>query len=153
MKSIQPLWCLQLPLQQQSVLFLASRGPDGIDKAHPCKDVQRAYRATVLIGAKQGRLLHWGECGDGFISLDLFSDDKKWSQVCNRFFPFVDSLPHHYYMHLLYGVEILGYKHPDIRFKNRWNDFYKRGIEELHLMPESELQMELRLNDWDQKWW
>lgn len=32
--SVQPEWCLSLPIQQQSVLFLAARGPDGIKKRH-----------------------------------------------------------------------------------------------------------------------
>ena len=46
--SVQPTWCTMLPLQQQSVLFLASRGPDGVAKVHPCKPVIIAYRATVF---------------------------------------------------------------------------------------------------------
>ena len=153
MKSIQPLWCLELPLQQQSVLLLASRGPDGVGKDHPCKDVQRAYRATVFVAARRGRLLHWGEKDDVFMGLDLFGDNEKWSQVCDLFFASVDSLPHHYYTHFMYGAEILGYQHPDPRFRDRWESFYKRGIEELHFFPESKIQMELRLNDWNKKDW
>ena len=146
--SIQPTWCLQLPIQQQSVLLLALRGPDGINKTHPCKDVQRAYRGTVVIAARFGRMLHWGEEDDGFMCLALFGDARKWERVCDRFFPSVDSIPHHHYMHLLYGAEILGYKHPRTDFRERWHSFYVRGVDELHLNPETELQMDARLNDW-----
>ncbi len=153
MKSVQPEWCLRLPLQQQSVLLLAARGPDGLNKTHPCKDVQRAYRATVFVAAKYGRLIRWGESVDGFMSLELFGDSELWKQVCDRFFPSIDSLPHHYFMHLLYGAEILGYKHPCVEFRKRWRAFYVRGVEELHFTPETEVQMDLRLNDWGQREW
>jgi hypothetical protein len=146
--SIQSTWCLELPLQQQSVLFLASRGADGINKTHPCKDVQRAYRATILTAARKGRMMEWGEKGDGFMCLSLFSHVEAWLSVCDRFFASVDSLPHHYYMHLLYGAEVVGYRDPRIDFRERWLCFYLRGVEELHLQPESEYQMNARLNDW-----
>ncbi len=62
-KSVQPEWCRKLNMQQQSVLFLAGRGPDGIPKRHPCKTVHTAYRACVFQAAKYGRLLEWGEKG------------------------------------------------------------------------------------------
>ncbi len=93
-------------------------------------------------------MLRWNETGDGFMCLALFGDNEKWEQVCDRFFLSVDSIPHHYYMHLLYGAEILGYKHPTPSFRERWRSFYIRGVEELHLCPETEDQMDARLNDW-----
>jgi hypothetical protein len=39
-------WMDDLPMQQQSVVVLATRGPDGVAKHHPCKDVVRAYRIS-----------------------------------------------------------------------------------------------------------
>lgn len=44
-------WMLQLSMQQQSVLVLACRGPDGVGKFHPTKQVVARYRATVLKAA------------------------------------------------------------------------------------------------------
>lgn len=151
--SVQPLWCLSLPLQQQSVLFLAARGPDGIAKAHPCKDVQRAYRGTVLVAARYGRCLEWGESADSFMCLGHFSRDAEWPNIVDRFFKHADDLPHHFFMHLMHGAEILGYKHPDERFRTRWQAFYERCVKELHLISESELEMDARLSDWERKHW
>lgn len=152
-RSVQPSWCLALPLQQQSVLLLAARGPDGIAKAHPCKDVQRAYRGTVLVAAKYGRCLEWGEKADSFMSLELMTKENDWNWLLDNFFKHADDLPHHFFMHLMHGVEILGYKHPDERFKTRWNAFYERCVKELHLVVESELEMDARLSDWERKHW
>lgn len=151
--SVQPLWCLALPIQQQSVLLLGARGPDGIAKAHPAKAVQRAYRGSVLVAAKYGRSLHYGEKADTFMSLDEFADDLQWLTVVTQFFQHADDLPHHFYMHLIHGAEILGYKHPDERYRARWSDFYQRCVKDFHLTPETEADMDMRLSDWEREYW
>lgn len=151
--SVQPNWCRSLTLQQQSVLLLAARGPDGISKTHPCKAVQRAYRGTVLVAARYGRLLNWGEKADTFMALDEIADINLWVQRSREFFESVDSLPHHFVLHLLHGAEILGYKHPDLRQRAAWLPFYFRGCEDMHLQPESETKMDKRLSDWDREDW
>ncbi len=151
--SVQPRWCLALPVQQQSVLLLGARGPDGIAKAHPAKRIQRAYRACVLVAARYGRSLHWGEKADTFMCLEEFSDSAKWTHAVEQFFLHADDLPHHFYMHLIHGAEILGYKHPDERFRMRWHDFYRQCVKEFHLAPESEPEMDARLSDWERKHW
>jgi hypothetical protein len=151
--SVQPDWALALPMQQQSVLFLSSRGPDGVTKKHPCKDIQRAFRATVLKAARYGRTLEYGERGDSFMCLKQFAQDEAWGAAVEAFFDGVDSLPHHFTMHLIHAAEILGYKHPDARFRIRWRNFYERGVEDLHLTPETEDEMDKRLSDWNRKEW
>jgi len=151
--SVQPEWCRKLPVQQQSVLFLAARGPDGVGKSHPCKRVQRAYRACVLIAAKYGRSLLFGERADGFMGLDEFARDNLWSAVVDGFFDTSDELPHHYLMHLMHGVQILGYKHPEPEFRGRWEDFYLAMVKDAHLKPESEEEMDIRLGDWGRESW
>jgi hypothetical protein len=153
--SVQPEWCLDLPLQQQSVLLLAARGPDGIAKSHPSKRVQRAYRACVLHAAYEGGLMQWGQGHDHntFMGLDEFGNNVLWQANIHWFFMSADDLPHHFLMHLLHGAEILGYKHPDERFWQRWRDFYLKGCEEMHLTPETESEMDERLNDWNREHW
>lgn len=151
--SVQPEWARALRIQQQSVLFLAGRGPDGVAKVHPCKAVVIAYRATVFVAAKYGRSLRWGERADTFMSLDRFADDRCWDEDVRKFFEHHDELPKHYLAHLMHGAQILGYKHPEERFRNRWRDFYLALVDSLHLAPESEEQMDLRLGDWDRKFW
>lgn len=153
MPSVQPEWCLNLPIQQQSVLLLAARGPDGIAKAHPCKDIHRAYRASVLIAARYGRSLTLGENADSFMSLHLMRDPVTWHSAVTAFFEHADDLPHHYYMHLIHGAEILGYKHPCRNIRAYWHQFYTRCVAELHMNFETEEQMDARLSDWDRKHW
>lgn len=152
-RSVQPEWSRTLPLQQQSVLLLAARGPDGIPKSHACKDVQRAYRGTVLVAAKYGRELNWGERGDTFMTLDGIADASLWQSIRQGFFHDVDQLPHHFVLHLLHGAEILAYKHPDRWHREAWWLFYTDGCDDMHLVPETERAMDRRLNDWDQEYW
>lgn len=149
--SVQPTWCLELPLQQQSVLLMGARGPDGIPKTHPCKDVQRAYRATVLVAARYGRCLRLGERADGFMALNHFRD--TWPETIGRYYESIDQLPIHFVMHLLHGAQILGYKHPEQAFRQRWLEFYLLGCSEMHLYLESEMEMDDRLGDWHRRHW
>lgn len=151
--SVQPEWCRALTVQQQSVLLLAARGPDGVEKLSPCKAVQRAYRGTVLVAAVYGRPLKWGERGDSFMSLDDLDDDARWGTAVDAFFGTLDSLPAHYVKHMMHGAEILGYKHPDPKFRERWRAFYERIVVDMHLAPESEADMDRRLGDWGRQSW
>ena len=151
--SVQPTWAAALTYQQQSVLFLATRGPDGVAKKHPCKAVYAAYRGTVLNAACYGRPLHWGEKADGFMSLDVIADAVKWEEAVKAFFDSADALPHHYLTHFMHGAQIVGFKHPDMRFRERWSAFYLRLVESMHLMPETEEQMDQRLGDWERAQW
>jgi hypothetical protein len=151
--SVQPPWCTALPLQQQSVLLLAARGPDGVGKLHPCKAVVRAYRGCVLVAAKYGRSLAWGEKADTFMSLDRFADVSHWASDVDAFLDHHDSLQKHYIAHLMHGAEILGYKHPDVRFRSKWSNFYSAMVEVFHLNPETEAEMDKRLGDWGREFW
>lgn len=147
-------WLFGLTMQQQSVLVLACRGPDGIAKFHPTKVLVARYRATVLKAAYLGRPMRVDEGDDTtFMTLLHFSEDEHWSAITKDFFEHVDSLPHHYYMHLMHGAQIAGYKHPVETFRYRWNEFYLDCCHDLHLAPEMELQMDRRLSDWDRRYW
>lgn len=151
--SVQPGWCTLLPVQQQSVLFLAGRGPDNVAKNHPCKAVHVAYRACVFVAAKYGRSLDWGERADGFMSLSTFASDDLWGDAVRDFFKHSDELPHHYITHLMHGAEILGFKHPDLRVRTRWHAFYLKLVDSMHVKPETVDEMDERLGDWDRKDW
>lgn len=151
--SVQPEWARRLPIQQQSVLFLAARGADGIPKFHPTKRVQRAYRASVFMAARYGRMLTIEDEGDSFMSLEDFEDNKAWVSACTSFFDNVDSLPHHFLLHLIHGAEILGYKHPDPMFRSYWMHFYDTACHHFHMNMETEAEMDARLNDWGQVDW
>lgn len=147
-------WLFDLTMQQQSVLVLACRGPDGIAKFHPTKQIVARYRATILKAAYLGRPMRADEGDDTtFMTLIKFSDDHHWMAMCRDFFDHVDALPHHYYMHLMHGAQIAGYKHQLELFRNRWRLFYERCCHDLHVTPELEFEMDERLNDWDRRFW
>jgi hypothetical protein len=153
MPSVQPSWCADLPLQQQSVLMLAARGPDGMAKDDPAKEVIRAYRGTVLIAAKYALPLTIDDSGDTFMSLQRFGSDFHWPHDVAAFLGRIDIMPHHYIMHLMHGVEILGYKHPDEWCRHRWNWFYELLCADMHVPTESEDVMDVRLGDWGRVHW
>ena len=147
-------WMFPLPMQQQSVLVLACRGPDGVGKFHPTKEIVARYRATVLKAAYLGRAMRIDEGDDTtFMTLERFSDDMQWAQIVKAWFDHVDEVPHHYYMHLMHGAEIAGYKHPVELFRLRWRSFYYRCCHDLHLTPETEAEMHARLCDWQRQHW
>lgn len=147
-------WLFDLTMQQQSVLVLGCRGPDGIAKFHPTKEIVARYRATVLKAAYLGRPMCVDEGDDTtFMTLLQFSDDDHWNAMCRQFFNHVDSLPHHYYLHLAHGAQIAGYKHPMETFRHRWGEFYLRCCHDMHMMAETEAQMDERLSDWHQRHW
>lgn len=153
MPSVFPDWMASLPMQQQSVLVLAARGPDGIREDHPCKDIVRAYRASVLRAAYYGRALVLGEKADSFMSFEKLPSRDLWKEVMAKFFSVVDELPHHYLLHLAHGAEILGYKHPHPVIQASWREFYYAVCEDMHLTPETAEEMAARLNDWGREHW
>lgn len=56
----------------------------------------------------------------------------------------------HYGFHLLHGLEIIGYKHPDPEVRAQASLYYVGLTKEvLHLEPESEDAMDNRLKDID----
>jgi hypothetical protein len=152
--SVFQKWLFSTTMQQQSVLVLACRGPDGVKKFHATKLIVARYRASVMKAAYLGRAMTPGE-GDAttFMTLEGFDRDPQWHTICKRFFENVDNIPHHYYMHLIHGAEIIGYKHPDELFRRRWGEFYRRCCDDLHLHHETEEQMDRRLNDWGRLHW
>lgn len=154
----QQVWMLHLPIQMQSVMMLAMRGHDGLPKETPGKHVLRAYRGTVLNAAKYGRPLRWDLSnnipeGDSFMSLRDLVVEQSWNGVVGDFTADLDQLALHFVMHLMHGAEIVGYKHPDVRFRQRWHLFYVACVGALHLRAEEEETLDRRLSDWDRRHW
>lgn len=174
-----PPWTWRLPLQQQGVLVLCLRGPDGVEKHHPCKVIVRNYRASIITCAKYGTMLY-GEVqtgnegehievlkGDDFIEISTLLGAPKvtgkvwynlqvkqsWRTAVDDYVNVIDCLPHHFNMHLMHGAQILGYKHPVLAIRNAWKYFYDEIVNSLHLINESEETMDKRLSDWNQAQW
>ena len=143
-------WMDAIPLQAQTVILSALRGPDGVRKHHPCKGVQRAFRASVVKGGAYGRFLTTEDEGDNFMRMPIL--DQFQGNV-DDFFKAVDELPGHYVIHLSHAAQCLAKWHPDPDTSEMWLRFYLRWCDELHIQPEGAASLEARLNDFGNHPW
>lgn len=147
---------------QQTVLLTAVRGPDGVDKYHPVKDLLRWYRRCILISALDSVVLTtpYDDRGGSFTGPSYeasyevgYTDwEPEMNKIASKYIRCLDSLPHHSSMHFLHCTEIVGYKHPDSRIRSWWCELYKRLVNDMHLFPESEEQLDTRLGDSLEGW-
>jgi len=72
--------------------------------------------------------------------------------VVKEYLDSIDSLPHHFHLHFLHAIEILGYKHSDERIRVWWNKTYNRLAHDMHLVVENEMTLDARLNDDEMQW-
>lgn len=160
-------WTHSLTLMQQSVLLTAVRGPDGLPKYGGCKMLLRWYRRCILISSFFQRVLVDPIESDGgsFLGSSLSSDanlaadeppldpwpDRMQTHV-NQYLRELDAIPHHFQMHLLHAVEIIGYKHPDTETRDFWHKVYLRLVNDMHVHPETESEMDKRLGDSRDGW-
>jgi hypothetical protein len=157
-RSVLQDWTNTLSFMMQSVLICATRGPDGIRKDHPVKVLIRFLRRSFLICAFDGKV-RWSpyEEGGGSFTGPLNLQGLGPSEGHIDKFPeiylrHVDELPHHFQLHLMHAAEILGYKHPDDDVRRFWLGFYRAIVNDAHLNPETEEQMDRRLGDNEANW-
>ena len=129
--SVLKEWVFELPYRMQSVLMCSLRGCDTARKDDPSKFITRGLRAMLLNNA---------DPTNTFI-VEGVPDPKH----VKTFLWDMDSYPLHYVMHTLHAAEIAGYKHPDKDFRKWWLSFYLDLVKGLHLNPETEAQLDIRL--------
>lgn len=132
-------WVHTLPFQQQALLMTAMRGPDNAPKNCVAKDIVRYLRGVVIKPAGD-----WNGKNDN----DFMWGD--WDIFYGRTLSFWhnhDEYPHHFIMHLLHSAEVVCYKHPIGHIRWFWLEFYLRGCKSFHMKPETEIEMDQRLND------
>ncbi len=164
MPSVLQPWVQDLSMMQQTVLLTAIRGPDGSPKYSPCKLLLRWYRRCVLLSAMDGKVLTtpWDVNGGAFIgpSLKLNYDPNvrgtTWMLamqplVCD-YVRSLDEIPHHFQLHFMHAIQIVGYKHPDPVIQEWWHEVYNRLVNDMHLHPESEEELDKRLGDTREGW-
>lgn len=154
-------WTHSISMMQQSVLLAAIRGPDGQPKyGGGAKMLLRWYRRCVLLSAMDGKVLAdpIEPNGGSFTGPSLDGDDDldPWEERMqghvNDYLRQVDMLPHHYQLHFLHAAEIVGYKHPNARIAMFWRQLYLRLVNDLHLHPETEAELDKRLGDTRAGW-
>lgn len=136
--SILQGWVENLGLRHQGVLLASVRGCDTAPKDDASKRFVRCYRAVVLNA----------HCGD-VAKAATFIEGVSEEELAVRFEAFrknLDHYPHHYVMHLVHAVEIIGYKHPDQQVRKNWHSMYYRLCKGLHVNFETEDQLDERLN-------
>jgi len=161
MKPVIQEWIHALPMMQQTVLLTAVRGPDGVAKYHPVKYLLRWFRRCTLYSAMDHKVLEtpFADGGGSFTgpSYDLgrhgrVSTDTWMDELVSEYLRSLDELPHHFQMHFMHAVEILGYKHPTPHVREWWHRTYLRLVHDLHLWPETVEQLDSRLGD-DRSGW
>ncbi|WP_382155343.1 hypothetical protein [Hydrogenophaga sp. ANAO-22] len=160
MNSVLQAWVTQLPMMQQTVLLTAIRGPDGLPKYGATKMLLRWYRRCVLLSALDGRVLadpieanggsFTGPSLDGADDLDPWAD--RMQVHVNQYLRDLDAIPHHFQLHFMHAVEIVGYKHPDHSVRHFWHGVYVRLVHDMHVWPETEEQLDERLGDSRSGW-
>jgi len=157
-RSVLQDWVHGLTFMQQSVLIAAVRGPDGLRKDHCSKVLCRWLRRSFLFSAFQRRPYdNPHEPGGGsFTGPSCPGATNDWEpemdMAVEEYLRHVDEMPHHFQLHFMHAAEILGYKHEDPRIQTWWHRTYLKLVNDAHLFPESEAQMDRRLGDFEAHW-
>lgn len=136
MSSILYPWVERLGLRHQGVLVSAIRGCDSVPKHDPSKALVRVLRNEIL-------RCHCGDPAKACSFIESVGPEETRRRmdavVCS-----FDHYPAHFIQHLMHAAEIVGYKHGNQG--TGWLDFYRRMCKKLHVVPESEEQLDARLN-------
>lgn len=171
MPSVMQDWTTEISMMQQTVLLTAVRGPDGLPKYGPVKYLLRWFRRCVLLSAMDGRVLvrPWDEHGGSFTGpscrswdnvgdpkLPLCTEPGNWESAMDQwvdgYLRDLDAIPHHFQLHFMHACEIVGYKHPDDDIRGWWRGVYTRLVNDMHLTPETEQDLDRRLGDSREGW-
>ncbi len=151
-------WTHCLPMMQQTVLLTAVRGPDGLPKYGCVKLLLRWFRRCTLLSAMDGKAL-LNPCdnnGGSFTGPSLPNAVDEWeapmTSLVDEYLRTLDGIPHHFQLHFLHAAEIVGYKHPEPRIRGWWCSVYLRLVNDMHLHPETESEMNERLGDSREGW-
>lgn len=174
---VQQDWVLRIPYMQQAVLFAAIRAPDGIQKNHPVKVLLRWYRRCILISAfEKRRIDNPFDLGGGSFTgpfterhaqkhckflFERLSSQKAlgledmqcmFDYMREVYLEHVDELPHHFQLHFLHAMQIVGCHHPVEKIAEWWKHFYLMIVNDAHLHPETDDEMNTRLSDNRDEW-
>ncbi len=129
---VQRLWLFVLPWKMQTVVNQGLRAPD----THMCPKVKivcRWMRSVVLNNADDDHSFMCRKKG-----LPTFLDLTNELNYCSM----------HFATHLLYALEIIGYKHPNQEIRDIAFGYYSNVVEGVyHFNPETEKELDVRLAD------
>ena len=145
-------WVFALPFQMQALLMTGMRGPDGSPKENAAKDIVRYLRGVVLkpagdwSGSNDDSFM-WGDYDSYPDNMHKIAGIRLFPSYCKSIIRAHDEFPHHFIMHLIHCIEVVGYKHPNRTLSYYWKQLYYLFCDALHMNAETEEQMDERLND------
>jgi len=139
---------------QQAVLMTAVRAEDGTPKRHPMKDTVRLLRRAVFISSFSGKEFDdpWEDEGQGGSFSKPLRADQDLLSVQDAFIDARDEMSHHYYTHFMHASHIVAIHHPHGLIREFFRGVYGRMVHALHLNPETDQAMQLRLGDSAAQW-
>ncbi len=124
-------WMSNLSWKQQSVILLALRGPDN----HYSPNLKKISRWIRSITQNNADPTHSYMKIVDLPSIKEFEDEYYFCST-------------HYSLHLLFALEIIGYKHPDKNVASTALKYYLSLVDDVyHLKPETIHDLDKRLRD------
>jgi hypothetical protein len=123
-------WMADLSWKQQSTLLSSLRGPDNYKTIY-LKKINKWIRKITQNNA---------DPSNNYMKQEELPDLED---ICSE----IEYCSLHYALHLLYGLEIISYKHPDKPISSKAEYYYQGILKKFHLNPETKEQMEERLKD------
>ncbi len=153
MSSILKPWLADIGLRHQGVVLAALRGCDTAAKEAPSKTLTRWLRDACLNA-------HCGDSSKSQSFIEAHPTHRVFSGAVAGFMAEKDALPTHYVLHLMHAARIVGRFLPEteqkedfvwrawgeINPKKDWQEFYSRLVRKFRLNPETDEQMDQRLN-------
>lgn len=136
--SIVKDWVSKLGLRHQGVLLTCVRGCDTNVKFDRIKELCRAFRERIL-------KCHCGDPNKAKSFIERMTDSNL-KLIMDSIISNHDHYPHHYLMHLIHAAEIIGYKDREDHQYAFWYHFYIKMCHKMHMTPETEEQLDNRLN-------
>ncbi len=133
-ETVQEEWMLGLPLEMQSTLLACVRGAHG-QWMPKTKSINRWMRSLML------------KNGNGDVDHSDFQKIGELPLFDGELEREVEYMPVHYYHHIVLGLGIVHYKHPDKEIRDIAGYYYMGLVEMLHQTPETERHMDWRLMD------
>lgn len=133
MSVLQP-WLEEIPIRMQSTLLLSLRGPD-THRASEIKKVQRWMRGLAF---KPGNPANVTEFMTDIADVPMLNEKNALARE-------LEFCTQHFYSHLMHGLEVIGYRHPNRVVANVAYKLYLSMANLMHLEDETSKDFELRL--------
>jgi hypothetical protein len=137
MPSVIRPWVSDLGNRHQVALLTALRGCDYIQRDNTARPIVKALRFAIMDMGDETPLAE----ANNFLCNNLMWFEMK------AFLNDWDRYPVHFLHHLMHACEVVAYKSPDHFMASACKMVYRGLIQNLHVNPETEQQMDARLND------